>query len=118
MTERDSNGRFVKGHSGGPGRPAKERSERYYEIAISACTYDDWREIWKKAVEQAKRGNPTARKFLADYLLGTPVRRTEISGPDGGPIEMDNVGLTDEERAGRIMALVDAAREKRARGAP
>jgi hypothetical protein len=70
---RDGNGRFAKGQSGNPGgRPKKARGERYYEITQAACTFKEWREIIRCAVEQAKDGDRSARKFLADYLLGPP----------------------------------------------
>jgi hypothetical protein len=58
------------------------------EITQSAVTFKDWREIVQKAVAQAKRGNPQARKFLADYLLGPPPQRHEHTGADGGPLEL------------------------------
>jgi len=86
VVERNENGQFAKGNSGGPGRPKKEREERFLEITLSACTYSDWRKIIKKAVEQAKRGNSQARKFLADYLLGPPKQRHELTGADGGEL--------------------------------
>ena len=77
--ERDENGRFVKGWSGGPGRPPKAREERFMEITLSAVTFKDWTDIIKKAVQQAKRGNSAARKFLADYLLGPPNQRVDVT---------------------------------------
>lgn len=39
--------------------------------------------------------------------------RNEMTGKDGGPIQHENVGLTDEQRADRIAALLDAARARR-----
>ncbi len=79
MRERDENGRFIKGKSGNPsGRPPKEREERYREILVSTCTFAAWERIVKKAVEQAERGNKDARKWLADYLVGTPVKQVDI----------------------------------------
>jgi len=87
VTERDKNGRFAQGNGGGPGRPRKERSERYYEILMTACTYDEWKSIVKKAVAQAKNGNHTARKWLGDYLVGMAAQKIEHTGRDGGPIE-------------------------------
>ena len=86
--QRDENGRFVKGHNGGPGRPKKKREARFLEITLSACTFTDWREIVKKAVEQAKAGDATARKWLGDYLQGPPVQRTELTGAGGGAIQL------------------------------
>jgi hypothetical protein len=90
VTGRDANGRFTNGNGGGPGRPPKEREERFLEITLSAVTYQDWRDIIKKAVDQAKRGNPQARKFLADYLLGVPKQRHELTGADGGPVVVEH----------------------------
>jgi hypothetical protein len=80
MTERDERGRFVAGTTGNPnGRPSKKREERFYEITLSTCTYDDWTEIVKKAVAQAKRGDATARKWLSDYLLGPAQQRVDVT---------------------------------------
>jgi hypothetical protein len=95
MAERDENGKFAKGNPGGPGRPKKEREERFTEITLSAVTFKDWEEIIKKAVTQAKRGDSQARKFLADYLLGPPVQRAELTGAGGGPVRI-NVTLADD----------------------
>ena len=84
MAERDENGKFLKGHSGGPGRPKKERELRFYEITLAAVTFEDWKAIIEKAVTQAKKGDSVARKFLADYLMGQPIQRLEHTGADGG----------------------------------
>lgn len=120
MQERDKNGRFVKGNGGGPGRPKREREDRFMEITLSAVTYKDWREIVKKAVQQAGRGNPQARKFLADYLLGPPPQRHEVSGPDGGALLIEYVndwrhnsptlsahGPTDDQESGKTAQLAE-----------
>ena len=62
-------GGFKKGQSGNPnGRPPKAREERYYEIAMNTVTFARWKKIIIKAVEQAERGDSTARKWLSDYL--------------------------------------------------
>lgn len=70
--KRDANGRFIKGDSGGPGRPPKAREDRYYDITMTACTFKDWEAIVRKAVSQAKRGDSVARKWLSDFLVGVP----------------------------------------------
>lgn len=44
-------------------------------------------------------------------------RHSVLSGPDGGPVEVDNVGLTDGERAAGVMALFERARARRDRQA-
>ena len=71
---RDSKGRFVKGASGNPqGRLPKQTETSYLQVSESVCTFDVWREITMKAVEQAKRGDARARQWLSDYLIGKPV---------------------------------------------
>jgi hypothetical protein len=87
--ERDENGRFVKGNKGGPGRPKKTREERYLEITLNAVTFADWQEIVKRAAMDAKRGDSTARKWLADYLVGTPVQKQEFVGIVNNDYELD-----------------------------
>ena len=86
MPERDETGKFKKGNVGGPGRPKKEREERFYEILVTTVTFERWKKIVSKAAEQAERGDQAARKWLADYLIGAPVQRTELTGKDGGAI--------------------------------
>ena len=74
MVARDSKGRFVKGASGNPkGRLPKETETSYMQVSESVCTFDVWREITMKAVEQAKRGDARARQWLSDYLIGKPI---------------------------------------------
>jgi len=92
---RDESGRFIKGVSGNPkGRAKKEREDRYREITLNTCTFDDWTRIIKKAVQQAKSGDSVARKWLADYLIGTPIQRQEIGGKDGGPVLITTIADT------------------------
>ena len=72
---RDSKGRFVKGASGNPqGRLPKQTETSYLQVSESVCTFDVWREITMKAVEQAKRGDARARQWLSDYLIGKPLQ--------------------------------------------
>jgi hypothetical protein len=69
---RDSKGRFTAGNSGGPGRPRRETERQYLATISDACPPDAWREIVKRAVEDAKAGDPKARDWLAAYLVGRP----------------------------------------------
>jgi hypothetical protein len=86
---RDEKGRFIKGISGNPkGRPARDIEENYRAIMLDAVSPEDWRTIVLKAVDQAKRGNGLARKWLADYIIGLPVQRTEHSGPEGDALRI------------------------------
>lgn len=46
----------------------------------STVSEDDWVEIIKRAILDARRGDTAARKFIADYLVGPPVEKKEHSG--------------------------------------
>ena len=83
MADRGPDGKFIKGNGGGPGRPTKEREERYHEIMLNTVTFKDWTEIVQKAAAQAKKGDAVARKWLSDYLVGPPIQKQEITGKDG-----------------------------------
>lgn len=121
--ERDQHGRFVNGISGNPnGRPAKKREERFLEVTLEACTFEDWRRVVTKAVELAKRGDATARKWLSDYLIGPPVQRQEVTGANGQPIQTEStvkvdLDLRPDELADFLRAIQDAGLDGVATGA-
>lgn len=81
MMTRDEKGRFKKGNPGG-GRKARAVEQAYLKIFKDTVSPDDWREIIKRAVKDAKLGDNIARKFIADYLIGAPVQKVDakISG--------------------------------------
>jgi hypothetical protein len=90
---RDDKGRFPKGVSGNPkGRPKREREVEYYRVLETSVSRADWETIVVKAVDQAKRGDAVARKWLADYLIGPPIERKEHTGADGGAIIVSLIG--------------------------
>jgi hypothetical protein len=60
---------------------------RFYEITLSAVTFDEWDKVVKKALEQAKRGDSQARKWLSDYLIGPPQQRIDHT-TDGQPLKI------------------------------
>ena len=95
MTDRDANGRFVKGNPGGPGRPAKEREEKYYNLAMNTVTYKDWQAIINRAVKDAQKGDSSARKWLSEYLA-PQAQRHELSGPDSGPVPIRMVEVVKD----------------------
>lgn len=74
----------------------------------------------KEVKTDPKTGSVIEVKFhdsqAALRLLGTHLKlfteRTELTGKDGGAIQYEDVGLTDEERAARIAALFERARER------
>ena len=77
MSYRDASGRFVKGNPGGPGRPKREYEQKFFDATMAAINIDDWQAIVTRAIHDAKRGDTSARKWLADYVLGLPVQKLE-----------------------------------------
>ena len=104
MADRNEKGQFIagngaaNGNKGGPGRPKRSTEEKDLRALSRHVTLKDWAKIVDTAVARAKAGDSTARQWLSDYLMGKPVQRSEISGPEGGPIVVvnwDDGGNTD-----------------------
>ncbi|MFO1351537.1 MAG: hypothetical protein U1F68_13070 [Gammaproteobacteria bacterium] len=58
------------------GTAAHRRTERdYMSVLLDTVTLDDWREVIAGALQGAKQGDPTARAWLAQYLMGKPDAR-------------------------------------------
>lgn len=62
-------------------------------------------------IQQAQSGNTTAAIFYLKTQAGwRETNRTEITGADGGPLDIKE--LTDEEREHRIQRLLEAAQRR------
>jgi hypothetical protein len=83
VAERDQNGRFAPGNRGGPGRPRKAREEKYLDILVAACTPDEWEQVCRVAIARARAGDSRAREWLANYIIGKPIEKHEVTGPEG-----------------------------------
>jgi hypothetical protein len=57
---RDGKGRFLKGNPGGPGNPLSKQANQLRSCLLDAVTEDDFREVVKRLVEQAKAGESWA----------------------------------------------------------
>lgn len=56
-----------------PGHATHRRTESDYMGALlDAVSLDDWREVVTGAVQAAKGGDPQARNWLGQYLIGRP----------------------------------------------
>lgn len=112
-TERNADGTFAEGNSGGPGRPARATERQYMTVVMAACDLDTWQAIVERAVSDAKNGDGTARAWLASYLLGKPSQRL-IAPPPSRVLaleqtEIDEVGQAVEEiqRTQELNALLN-----------
>lgn len=55
-----------------------------------ALATEDWKRLRagaEKVADAYADGEPWAVQFVADRMDGKPTQQTEISGPDGGPVE-------------------------------
>ncbi|QDU46603.1 hypothetical protein Mal52_51250 [Symmachiella dynata] len=69
--ERDERGLFVPGNCGGPGRPKKAPptpEDRLRTLAENVSN-DDWLKIIKEQIRRAKKGQPSAVKWVSERLL-------------------------------------------------
>ena len=73
MEDRDSRGRFVKGHAGGPGRPPAASVHEHRAALVNAVTPDDIRAVARMLVDKALAGDIGAAKLLMERLFGPPV---------------------------------------------
>ena len=96
MNGRDENGRFKKGHKGGPGRPKKPKEKpepldpkRFHQALRESITDEDAIVIFKKWVDQAKRGNHRARESLLAYLIGKPEQVLALTNASGIRLNWD-----------------------------
>jgi hypothetical protein len=44
----------------------------YMGVLLDAVSLDDWRDVITGTLARAKEGDPTARAWLAQYLVGKP----------------------------------------------
>lgn len=97
---------MVPGRNGGTirrggGRPPK--AETHLAKEVRALLKEGAVDAAKGLLMQAKRGNIKAAELVLAYVIGKPTEKLEVSGPEGGPIEVLQ-GLNDHERR----ALKDA----------
>jgi hypothetical protein len=85
VADRNADGTFKKGvYKGGPGRRRVADEERYLSVLRRTLTVDDWAAIVQKAIDQAKRGDSTARAFLANYAIGRPTEYINVDATSNG----------------------------------
>ena len=65
----------------------------------------------------AQSGNAKLQQAFIEIAFGKVPQAVELTGKNGGAIEVETIELTDDERAARVAALLDAARKRRDRQA-
>jgi hypothetical protein len=89
---RNSDGTFAAGNPGGSGRPRRAVEREYLAALADVASLEAWREICQRAVEDAKQGNPKARAWLSNFLLGPePLRPLDLAAD-----ELENYGAAEE----------------------
>ena len=102
VAQRDSRGRFLPGHSGGPGRPPREVEADYLHTMSQVATLDAWRDICERAVEDARNGDAKAREWLSRHLVMATARVEVEHHGDGakfGPEVLIAIQQLGEEAA-------------------
>jgi hypothetical protein len=89
-----------------------EARERWLDEVTDAAR----RSVLKAAGRNADLGLKVLEKL--DPAFAPPRQRFEHTGKDGGPVQTEDVSLSDAERAARVLALLDRARARRDGRAP
>lgn len=76
--QRDESGRFMPGNKASPGRPRKAVESAYLAEILDVVTLEQWRKVVKKALTDASKGAPDARRWLAEYIIGKPPTIIEL----------------------------------------
>ena len=100
----DARGRFAQGNEGGPGRPRRTVEREYLAALSESVSLDDWREVCKRAVADARKGDGKARDWLTGYLLGdapAPMRLIDLAVRDvlGVDVEAEIAAEVEAARA-------------------
>lgn len=93
----------------GSGRKPEEWKLIFNEALSSATTIEDLEQVIGTLRDRAKSGDSRAAALYLGYVVGKPVERQEISGPDGGPVKHE-LFESDEES---VIAAADAIRCRR-----
>lgn len=93
------------GQSGNPrGRPKKRLIDEALEDLLANNDAEAARDVAAALLKRARNGDLRAIQLIAERTQGKPMRAVEISGPDGGALQLDL--MTDEELDQRINELL------------
>lgn len=94
---------FKPGTSGNPGGRPKEFPEFRAMVREQGAP-----RAFATLMAAIEEGDVRACEVVLAYAWGKPTQAVEVTGKDGKPL-----GLSDDERAARLAALLDAARARR-----
>jgi HPt (histidine-containing phosphotransfer) domain-containing protein len=98
------------GQSGNPGgRPKGRLIDEALEELLLGNDSELALAIAKKLLARAKAGEVKAIQLVAERVQGKPKRQIELSGPDGGPLDINN--MTNAELDQRIAELTEKLKE-------
>lgn len=63
------------------------------------------KEMYTVALEKAMSGDYQFYRDIQDRVFGKPVSKNEVSGPDGGPIEMKKMEEMSDEELNEIINI-------------
>lgn len=81
MTDRDANGRFIKGKKGGPGRPPKATEAEYLDALKDILPLERFQRIVDSYARRAEKGDTRAAEVLFKYVLPN-VNRIDVTTKD------------------------------------
>jgi hypothetical protein len=106
---RNRSGRFTAGNPGGPGRPRRAVELDYLATLADAVPLRQWKKIVARAAGDAEQGDPKARRWLGEYLLGqkpeplTTLAAKELAGTLDEEIQAQAAGLRGSAFRKKIM---------------
>jgi HPt (histidine-containing phosphotransfer) domain-containing protein len=97
---------WPKGVSGNPGgRPKKKLIDQALEELLLSNDSELAVTIAKKLLVRAKSGEVKAIQLVAERVQGKPRAKMEVSGPDGGELQLLN--MTDDQIDERMAELIE-----------
>lgn len=111
--QRDEKGRFLKGTSGNPGGMTKEQAKTLAAIKALAAekSQDAVLALHQIAVAgEDERARVQAAVAILDRAFGKPRQELEVSGPEGGPVEIERkVPPVQSDQLADVLAVLSQA---------
>lgn len=90
----------------------KQLTPELYDL-LTELARGVWYEDSRGKVYRVKPDRQAIETLLA-YSVGKPADRTELSGPNGGPIQTTAADMTPEQRADAVRRLIESAQSRAA----